>query len=430
MFVEISNQPRDYAWGMTGAISTLIGSGGACLGEGDNAIEAELWLGAHHGSPSRIGSARMGESDGAGAASDETLAELIARDPVGTLGPGFGESARLPFLMKVLAAAEPLSLQVHPNLDQARVGFEAEEAAGVPIDAPNRNYRDRFHKPELIVALSDQFHALAGFRPIDESARILNDFASVTTGERRNALVILAGRMATVSPGAEAALLADVVSQQLTGGSDALLDAVLEASAVIINADADARGSVSAETLSAARTVRDTAAHHPRDRGVVVAALMNRVELRRGEAIALGAGRIHAYLRGIGIEVMAASDNVLRGGLTPKHIDTAELMRVLDASPMLPPRLEPARLAEGVIEFAPGAPEFRLLVVTGPEASVDIDGPAIALALGGHREIIGQNGRVPLDSGDACFMTPDENCLRVTGSGDLFIATTGQRDTP
>ena len=159
MFVQIANTPRPYAWGSTSAIADLLGT--TPSGE----PEAELWLGAHPGSPSRI-------VDPAEAEDSATLLDWIAKDPTKTLGAA-ADAGQLPFLLKVLAASSALSLQAHPTPEQAREGFERENALGIPLDAPNRNYKDAFAKPEMIFALSETFDALCGFRSLDETREIV-----------------------------------------------------------------------------------------------------------------------------------------------------------------------------------------------------------------------------------------------------------------
>lgn len=395
VFVPIANTPRDYAWGSTTAIAGLLGhapSGGP---------EAELWLGAHPGSPARI-------LDPAMVGGHETLADWVAENPAsaGLAGP------RLPFLLKLLAADAPLSLQAHPSPEQARAGFDRENAAGIPVDAPDRNYRDAFHKPELIVALSPTFDALCGFRPVADAAADVDALLEVpglsaeATGSLREFRASLDG------PDSE--VLRRVVESLLGSDVAALVRAVTDAAA-------------SAPETPAVDTVRLLAEFYPGDPGIVVSLLVNRVTLRRGEALYLPAGNIHAYLRGFGVELMAASDNVLRGGLTPKHIDVPELLSVLDFSPLPVPYLRPETPARGVELFRPDVPDFELARVTpsGDEpATLDLPGPAIAIATAGRLSLAGASGSRSLSQGNAVFITPDEGRLAVTGDGELFVATT------
>ncbi len=375
MFVAITNTPRDYAWGSTTAIAELLGtpaSGGP---------QAELWLGAHPGSPARV------------VADGRELAEVAG--------------GRLPFLLKVLAAASPLSLQAHPTSEQARVGFERENAAGVPLEAPFRNYKDPFHKPELIVAVSPVFDALSGFRPVAETR------ASLERLERGPEIEGLLARLRRDED------LRAVFEWLLTRGEgvDELVAAVVEAA--------------SRATGLEFATVSSLAESYPGDPGIVLSLLLHRVRLRRGEALYLPAGNIHAYLEGVGIELMAASDNVLRGGLTPKHVDVPELLAVLDFAPRPAPRLEPERPEPGVGVFRPDVPDFLLVQYEGgeredPHARVrwPLAGPAIALCTAGSAELAGASGSAALARGEAVFVSADERELALSGPGAVFVATT------
>ncbi|MBN9606123.1 MAG: mannose-6-phosphate isomerase, class I [Actinomycetales bacterium] len=366
MFALLTNTPRDYAWGSRAAIAELLGrpaSGGP---------EAELWLGTHPGSPARL-------VDG-GATLLETL------------------DAPLPYLLKVLAAAEPLSLQAHPTPEQAAEGFAREEAAGVPLDAPQRNYKDRGAKPELIYALSDPFRALSGFRPVADTLAVLDP---VRDDPR---IAPLVGRL-----GGDGALRA-VVRWLLERGEgvEELVAAVVEAAAVVEGPSWE--------------TVRLLAGRYPGDPGIAISLLLHTVALRPGEALYLPAGNIHAYLEGLGIELMAASDNVLRGGLTPKHVDLPELLRVLDVRPLPVPYLVPEEREPGVRVFRPEGVGFALTVVDAAALARGVELPApgrsLALAVGGAVEI----GADEVPAGSAAYLS-GESPLAVRGRGTLFLAS-------
>lgn len=375
MFVGITNTPRDYAWGSTTAIPALRGVAPT------GAPQAELWLGAHPGSPSRL----VGR--------DGTLADLV---------PG-----RLPFLLKVLAADAPLSLQAHPTPAQAEAGFARENAAGIPLDAPERNYKDAFHKPELIYALSDPFTALSGFRPVADTRAVLEP---VLDDARLEPLVT---RLV------DDASLREVFTWLISRGAgvDDVTSAVVEAAAVVDGPSWE--------------TVRLLAEYYPGDPGIPISLLLHTIVLRPGDVLYLPAGNIHAYLGGLGIELMAASDNVLRGGLTPKHVDVDELVDVLDFRPLPAPYLTPEAIAPGVSVFRPDVPDFALTVVTpdaaGPGADVAIagGGPAIAFAVSGPVTLDGGLASFTLAPGEAAYIA-DEPELRVTGVGKLFLATTSE----
>lgn len=306
---------QDYAWGDHAAIPELLGI------EPDGRPWAEVWFGTHPGGPAVT-------TDG------RPLAEL---------------AGELPFLVKFLAAAQPLSIQTHPNAEQARRGYGREQAAGLASDDPVRNYRDASAKPEVLVALS-RFEALCGFRPYDETAEW---FAEEGWNE---------------------------LAEQLAFGSAAYVRWALSS---------DARELPTGAPPWAARI----AARYPGDGGALVALLLNHVTLLPGEAIYLTAGNLHAYLHGMGLEVMGASDNVIRGGLTPKHVDVDELLDITDFRPLVGPlvSLRPMRPCSWLYE-TPGAP-FRVQrhdidgiwrhTSEGREIVVCTDGDLGALARGG-----------------------------------------------
>lgn len=425
MFVRIDNTPRDYAWGSDTAIARLRGrapSGGP---------EAELWLGAHPGSPARI--------EGGSPAPD--LAAWIAADPQSALGPDVvaadlaaGRTPHLPYLLKLLAAGAPLSLQAHPSPEQAAEGFARENSAGVPLDAAHRNYKDPFHKPEMLFALSDVFHALCGFRT---RAAVASDLVRLI-GAARGAGASAAGldEFADRLAGADddAAALRDAVTWLLTGGAqvdELVAETVHAARLVLAVSGADDFESVDAldPALLPFETVITLSEAYPGEAGIVISLLLNRVRLVRGQALYMPAGNIHMYLAGLGVELMAASDNVLRGGFTPKHIDVPELERVLDFTPLPAPLLEPVELAPGVEVFRPGVPDFALVHATVSEgadaAGIRLSSPAIAIATDGILELAGRAGGLALARGQAAYITPDEQELAVRGAGELFLATTG-----
>ncbi|KZX21995.1 mannose-6-phosphate isomerase, class I [Rathayibacter tanaceti] len=404
MFIPIGNTPRDYAWGSLTGISEALGTAAS------GAPEAELWLGAHAGSPARVLDPSVVGAD--------TLAEWIAREPEaalagveGSVDPVSG-APRLPFLLKILAAGGPLSLQAHPSAETARRRFVEEEAAGIPLDAADRNYKDPFHKPELIYALSERFDALCGFRDPAAARTLFAELAQRSSGAGSAAVSSFADSL----DGEPAAVLRRAVSWLLADGDRADVAALVTA---VVDACA---GDDRLETA----TVRDLAASYPGDPGIVLSLLLNRVRLARGEVLYLPAGNIHAYLDGTGVEVMAASDNVLRGGLTPKHIDVPELVSVLEFSPLPVPYLPAEEAAPGVRLYRPDVPDFVLAVVQ-PESDeavrVQLRGPAIAIATDGSFAVSGAEGSARVERGESVFVTPSEGALAVTGRGTLFVAT-------
>ncbi|HKP07172.1 MAG TPA: mannose-6-phosphate isomerase, class I [Microbacterium sp.] len=384
MLIPLANDPRDYAWGSTSLLADLEGR------EASGRPEAEVWFGDHPGDPSETADGR-------------TLDRWIADE-----GAAAGVDEPLPYLLKLLAAASALSIQAHPSKAQAEAGFAREEAAGIPRDAADRTYRDANHKPELIVALSDTFRALAGLRDLDATRRLL---ASLGPG---------AAPLATRLEGTDASLAA-VIGWLLSDGADAARDVI--AAAVSASSDEFAAELALARTLDAA---------FPGDPGIVVALLMNLVTLQRGEGLFVPAGVLHAYLEGLGVELMAASDNVLRGGLTPKHVDAAELVSVLDETPGLPPVIRPREVAAGVRQYDVPVTDFALLAVSPSEEGVDValEGPAIAVATAGSPVVAGlasaSEGAASLSPGAAVLVTPTERGLRVSGEGELFVALPGR----
>jgi mannose-6-phosphate isomerase len=230
----------------------------------------------------------------------------------------------LPFLLKVLAAEEPLSLQAHPSAEQAAEGFAREEARGIPRDAPERNYSDSSHKPELICALTD-FHALAGFR---EPLRTVELLAALDAPSLKPYCTMLAAE-----PNADG--LRTLFTTWITMPETAvkvLLPCALDACIALLRRDGSCDGGPTRDFRPECRAVLELAEAYPGDVGVLAAMLLNYIVLAPGEAMYLPAGNLHNYLRGTAVEISANSDNVLRGGLTAKHVDVPELLRVLDFS--------------------------------------------------------------------------------------------------
>ncbi|MET8153847.1 mannose-6-phosphate isomerase, class I [Actinoplanes sp. NPDC049668] len=380
---------RPYAWGSRTSIAELQGRPSP-----SDTPEAELWLGAHPGDPSTV----------TGPDGPISLATLIEEDPKGQLGAEVVDEfgARLPYLMKVLAAAAPLSLQAHPDAEYARRAYAAQEA---DPDAP-RNYTDAHHKPEMLVALTP-FDALCGFRAPDVSAALLADL-----NIPRLAPVIAALRTGPAG-------LRDAVRDLLTWpASDrpALIDEVVAAARAAVPAT---RGH---------ELAIDLAGHYPGDPGVLVALLLNHVRLAPGEAIWMPAGNLHAYLHGTGIEIMAASDNVLRGGLTPKRVDVEELLRVLRFEVLDDPILPATEVAPGVTTWQVPAREFALyrltLTPTTPPLRLPGTGPRIVLGTRGDVFVAEAVDGTPTEvlPGTAAYVPAETGPATVAGVGEVFVA--------
>ncbi|MEE1756435.1 mannose-6-phosphate isomerase, class I [Streptomyces sp. SP18CS02] len=398
---RLINTVRPYAWGSTTALPELMGV------EPDGTPQAELWMGAHPAAPSLV--ERAGRT--------QPLHHVVGDDPAAELGAvtlrRFGP--RLPFLLKLLAADAPLSLQVHPDLAQAGAGFALENAEGVPLDAPHRNYRDGNHKPEMIVALTP-FDGLCGFRAPGECAGLLGALGLEELEPYRAALA--------TSP--EEPALREVFSTFLEQGAG-LVEAVARAVAREARGDGPHR---------AAFAVHDSIARaHPRDPGLLAALMLRHVRLAPGEGLFLGAGVPHAYLRGLGVEIMADSDNVLRCGLTPKHVDLAELLRVVrfSASPVRIAR--PTVREDGEEVFPAPVDDFRLSVLRPgarrPAFPLDDLTPQILVCTEGRVLVTGGGGELDLSPGDSVYVPAGEP-VTVTGRGTVFRATVaaGRTGTP
>jgi mannose-6-phosphate isomerase len=396
---RLSNTVRPYAWGSTTAIPELLGI--APTGE----PQAEMWMGAHPGAPSRVTRYTAEQPLSEVIAAEQPLSEVIAADPVRELGPAAVEKfgPRLPFLLKLLAAGAPLSLQVHPNLAQAKEGYAAEESAGVPMDAPHRNYKDANHKPELICALTP-FDGLCGFRTPLEAADLL---AGLDVDSLKPYVDLLHAHP-------EEAALREVLTAVLTADPDEMTATVAEAAAA-------------AERLGGAYAPYASIAHHyPGDPGVIAAMLLNYVQLQPGEALFLGAGVPHAYLNGLGVEIMANSDNVLRCGLTPKHVDVPELLRIVRFEASDPGVLRPEASPSGEEVYDTPIDEFRLSrYVLAPDAAPrDLTAPTPQILLCTAGSVTA--GDLTLAPGESAFV-PAGDKAEITGTGDgagtVFRAT-------
>lgn len=408
MFI-LTNAIRDYPWGSRTHIPRFLGQTPL------DSPAAELWMGAHEGDPSRLPDGRP-------------LDAAIRADPEAMLGPrvreGFGD--RLPFLMKVLAAAEPLSLQVHPSSARAQVGFAHEEAAGIPRDAPHRNYRDTSHKPEMVYALT-RFEGMAGFRDVEESARLLL-LLQLPWADK------VAARLQS---GVPFQTLHSVVSDLLEMEGDPLRELLHDVSQAAQQAEARGhraealtrprsarRSKIEREAIRVFALVPGLVARYPADPGVLVMLLLNHVVLAPGEALYLGAGVIHAYTSGLGVEIMASSDNVLRAGLTSKHTDVAELLRVASFNPIPGPRWDPSISDDTSELLEPPVDEFCLTVGRPPLVFVPQSGPRIALVLDGQVELQAADGETARASrGTAVFIPHSAGSITVKGRGRVAIGS-------
>ncbi|WP_218221747.1 mannose-6-phosphate isomerase, class I [Nesterenkonia sp. Act20] len=420
------NPVREYAWGSTTAFSELFGWAASA------SPRAEIWMGAHPGDPSSLElDASAAESAGLAhlahpgdsadsAAHSVTLPEYLQRS---------GEApGSFPFLLKVLAAEQPLSIQSHPTAARAQAGFAAEESSGLPLDSPTRSYKDPSAKPELIVALTE-FSALCGFRPYAEAAAELSGLAEAMARDAGGSAPTVSAVLARLQQHVQAQEYSSALEYLLRSGRAEATDAAGELSALL--ADGRLGSGLHAD---AAQMLQHIARDFPRDPGIFVTLLLNRLLLAPGESIYLPAGNLHAYLHGVGVEIMANSDNVLRGGLTNKHLDVDELLSVTDCEVLPVPHCP-------VQEMLPTPPrrlryeapfeEFQLEKFEFPgEATLDASGRGILLCTAGEITLSAPAASEPprtltLTPGTSAFL-PETAGHRVGASeyAQAFLATT------
>lgn len=383
---------QHYAWGTKDVIPGLLGR------EPDGTPVAEYWFGAHpHGdSPTEDGS---------------TLSSVIAEDNQ-VLGDAAADSfdGRLPYLVKFLSAATPLSLQAHPSRTQAEQGYARESLQGIPADAPERCFKDDWPKPETIIALTP-FEGLVGFRDPKQTASL---FEALGVGEEL-ASVIGPLRERTTTPALQEVFL-DVLS---LGERRHLVDEVLAAAVRHL----DAPG----ELGEFAKTAVELDEHFPGDAGILAALLLNRFSLQPGEAVSLEAGIMHAYIKGTGVEVMANSDNVLRGGLTSKHINVDALLQVVKFEPT-EVNVQTSEGSDGLYLYPSRVEEFEVWLVQ-PVASFAVEVPRvdagrIAVSVEGSFELEGDEQTLSLAPGQAAFI-PAAEAVHARGQGKLFVVAPG-----
>ena len=386
---KLTNTVRHYPWGSRTVIPDLLG-----LPSPAEEPCAELWLGAHPGDPSVL-------------SSGVALDKAIAAEPEAMLGAAVAQrfGARLPFLMKVLAADANLSLQAHPTMEQAEAGYTAEEAAGVPKDDPTRTFKDPYHKPEMIVAVTT-LEALCGFRPVEESLHCL---AKLQLPELKPTIAALArGGLRAAIP-------------QLLALSEKRRTSLVDAVAVRARTFVEAHDPEFINTYRWAATLAES---YPGDAGVVISLMCNHLKLAPGEAIFLPAGNLHAYLSGAGVEVMAGSDNVLRGGLTTKHVDLAALIEVLDFTDGRVPVLHPV-LGPGGLRYPVPVDDFDLTRVQLDDGTgvLTTRGPQVVLCFEGRAVLASADGELVVEQGQAAFV-PAGAPVTASGPAVLYRATT------
>ena len=392
---KLDNPIQNYAWGSRSMIASLVGAA-----EPAEQPQAEMWMGAHPKSPSMV------TVDG----ERISLADLIDAHPTAVLGADAARrfNRQMPFLFKVLAAAEPLSIQAHPNREQALTGFERENRSGIALDAPHRNYRDASHKPEIICALTP-FWGLNGFQPITAIKKNLRRFGPKTL----TAMVAM--------------LKADKASSGLKSFFEALLRLPAQRRTEII-AEATEQAALMDDDPAATWVLRLYAAY-PDDIGILAPIYLNLVRLAPGQAMYLAAGQLHAYLEGLGIELMANSDNVLRGGLTPKHVDVDELSRVLQFSAEEPQILSARQVSAVEHVYATPSEEFqlaRLDLKDSPDFNAaPLRSLELLLVVEGAAVFETDDGQAlyPLSQGESVMIPACLEGYRIRGEGRIFRAS-------
>ena len=385
---------QQYAWGSTAAIPALLGVAD------DGAPWAEAWYGSHPAGPARV-------------AGGDVLSTLIEAEPERLLGEDiiwrFGR--RLPFLLKLIAPEQPLSLQVHPSQAQAAEGYALEEEAGIALDHPSRNYKDTNHKPEMVLALT-RFQAVAGFRAPRRAVEVLAGLDSVLARRMRRTLRLNPTRYGIRQ------VFSDVVSASTRPTPEEISDLVAE-----IAARFEAGTSPSLRVDS---NVLKMAVTFPGDPGIAAALLLNPVTLQPGEALFVPAGSVHAYISGLGVEVMASSDNVLRAGLTAKHIDVPEMLACVDYVAAPPVRPAPEYLSRATRAYYAPVDDFELMVTTVVAADgrlpVPGRGPRILLAADGPIPGVPPADPQTLARGAAGCGGAPQHRLSVEGEGTLVQA--------
>ncbi|MDR2973181.1 MAG: mannose-6-phosphate isomerase, class I [Propionibacteriaceae bacterium] len=386
---RLTGQIRDYAWGSVTAIPELLGS------DPTGEPQAEYWLGAHPLAPATVGGVGL---DQALHDHPEWIGERTYR--------AFGD--RFPMLLKILAAERPLSLQAHPNREQAEEGFARENKAKIDLLAPQRVYRDDWPKPEMLVALSE-FDGLCGFR---------DPFATVELFTRLGVGQAVASVIGPLSQRKGSAALAEVFLDILSLDHSDYVDEVLKAARTHASDDTDLG--------LFARTAVELNRYFPGQPSILAALLLNRVHLEPGQGLFLPTRTLHSYLSGVGIEIMASSDNVLRGGLTGKHIDVDELIRVVDFTPHA---VAPVATEEdgAFTRYLAPTPEFALWrgELSGQAIAIPrADSCRILLVIDGEAHLTQADDTVDLEAGEAVLLPYGEDA-QASGSATIFVAAPG-----
>ncbi|EKO3841243.1 mannose-6-phosphate isomerase, class I [Vibrio harveyi] len=389
---KLDNVIQNYAWGSKESISKLFG-----IENAKHQPQAEIWMGAHPNGCSRL------------AATGELLSDVIARDKASMFGDytmmRFGE---LPYLFKVLAADSPLSIQVHPNKRKAELGFARENEQGIPLDAPNRNYKDANHKPELVYALTF-YKAMNGFRPIEQILTLFRQFG----------IRSLDGKVAALAEHPNQDGLKDFFTAIMTLNETHKIQALAELDAAL------ERGPKTALEREVLSYVAEFQKHYPKDIGLLSPLMLNTIELAPGEAMFLHAETPHAYVQGTALEIMANSDNVLRAGLTPKYIDVDELIANTAFHTTQPEliKLSPIH-KEGKLSYPIPVDDFGFDILSsdGECKQQFVRGAEIVFCVEGRVEVMTSEASLTLKAGESAFITNDCKFYQYRGSGLLARA--------
>lgn len=392
----LTNPWLHYAWGSVDLLPALLHM------RSDSRPVAEIWMGAHPALPSSI------EVDG----HEVDLDEFVEHHAQQALGAGIvsRSGAHLPYMMKLLAAGQPLSLKVHPTREQAERGYDREDAAGIPLSDPTRNFRDRSHKPEMLYALTP-FEMMCGFRPVD----VIWD--------------LLAGLgVAELAPFIESLDRADP-SEALRLALTALLTGETREQQVVtraVVASACARSTQRPEY----RLVQDLSEHFPNDIGIVASLFLNYVRIAPGDSVFIGAGLLHSHIRGLALELTVTSDNALRAGLTSKHVDVPELLDLVSFTSQAPAQPPAVHLGDASI-FLPPVADFALWTYR-PASDADfgtlvtLHGPSvgarIAVCCAGHCTLTCHGERLVLTPGQSAFVSDADGPIEISTTGTVAIA--------
>ena len=412
-FLELNNQIKMYPWGSTQWIPQFLGK------ENLEAMPwAELWMGIHPEAPSTTWLKNR----------ELSLYKIIKNNPAYYLGEqGVQKFNSLPFLFKLLAAERPLSIQAHPDLSRAKEGFQRENLAGLAPDAPNRNYRDPNHKPEIICALTP-FTGMCGFRQPAEIRELLNDFLTPSGLIPPDKARSLSNGMAPLLDSLENTDISTALKNFLHALFSLSADMCQELSDYIIRESTRRLTAPDQETLSLAHWEKMVyfTKLYPDDPAVISPLYLNLFSLEPGEAVFLQSGTLHSYIHGFGLELMANSDNVLRGGLTSKHIDINELINILDFNPIKPEIIKPPG-PDINFTYPTRCSEFSLSVMHGTAIETEFcnSGPAICIVSSGELEICGKQDRAIFRKGQSVFIPPARQPLVFRGNYTIYAATIG-----